>query len=101
MSLYECAIALHSGRSAIAFGAGAGPLLEFQKLVDHPAILFTQPIGALARLQIARGYRVTSNRTKAVTAYETFLKTWATADPGVPIFNAAQSKYQMIHSTTR
>ena len=32
-------------------------LAEFQKIVDHPGIRFTDPIGSLAGLQIARGYR--------------------------------------------
>jgi DNA-binding winged helix-turn-helix (wHTH) protein/tetratricopeptide (TPR) repeat protein len=58
---------------------------EFQKIVDHPGIRFTDPIGSLARLKIARGYRLLGDRIHAREAYETFSKRWVDADPDVPI----------------
>ena len=39
-------------------------LAEFQKIVDHPGIRFTDPIGSLAYLQISRGYRLAGDQTR-------------------------------------
>jgi DNA-binding winged helix-turn-helix (wHTH) protein/tetratricopeptide (TPR) repeat protein len=63
---------------------------EFQKIVDHPGIRFTDPIGSLAYLQISRGYHLLGDRIHARGAYETFSKRWADADPDVPILKDAQ-----------
>ena len=36
---------------------------EFQKILDHRGIVFSDPIGALARLQLARAYALSGNET--------------------------------------
>jgi eukaryotic-like serine/threonine-protein kinase len=71
-------------------------LAEFQKIVDHPGIRFTDPIGSLACLQISRGYRLAGDRPKSRSAYETFLKKWANADPEVPILKEAQREFHAL-----
>jgi tetratricopeptide (TPR) repeat protein len=69
-------------------------IAEFQKIVDHPGIRFTDPIGSLAYLQITRGYHLLGDRMNARGAYETFTKRWADADPDVPILKEAQRELQ-------
>jgi tetratricopeptide (TPR) repeat protein len=71
-------------------------IAEFQKIVDHPGIRFTDPIGSLAYLQIARGHRLAGDRFMARSAYELFLKSWAYADPDVPILREAQREFHAL-----
>jgi hypothetical protein len=71
-------------------------IAEFQKILDHPGIRFTDPIGSLAYLQVSRGYRLLSDRINERAAYETFSKRWAEADPDVPILKEAQRELQAL-----
>jgi DNA-binding winged helix-turn-helix (wHTH) protein/tetratricopeptide (TPR) repeat protein len=75
---------------------GQEGIAEFQKIVDHPGIRFTDPIGSLAYLQLWRGYRLTGDQIKARDEYETFLKRWTDADPDVPILRDAQREFHAV-----
>ncbi|MGH9482825.1 MAG: tetratricopeptide repeat protein, partial [Terriglobales bacterium] len=57
----EAHLAAHQGNKAAA---------EFQKILDHPGIVINEPIGALARLQIARAFAMQGDTTKAKSAYQ-------------------------------
>ena len=85
-------------RGEALFRAGRIPegRAEFQKLVDHPGIRFTDPIGSLAYLQIARGHRLAGDQIRARSEYELFLKRWADADPDVPILKEAQREFHAL-----
>ena len=56
---------------------------EFQKVLDHPGIVGTDPIGVLAHLQLGRVFVLSGDRTKAKAAYETFLALWKDADADI------------------
>jgi DNA-binding winged helix-turn-helix (wHTH) protein/tetratricopeptide (TPR) repeat protein len=71
-------------------------IAEFQKIVDHPGIRFTDPIGSLAHLQISRGYRLAGDRDKARSEYEMLLERWAESDPDVPILKEAQREFHAL-----
>src|SRR5215831_4867251 len=71
-------------------------IAEFQKIVDHPGIRFTDPVGSLAYLQLSRGYRLANDRIKAQEAHEIFLKRWADSDPDVPILKEAQREFRVL-----
>jgi DNA-binding winged helix-turn-helix (wHTH) protein/tetratricopeptide (TPR) repeat protein len=71
-------------------------LAEFQKIVDHPGIRFTDPIGSLASLQISRGYRFAGDQDKARSEYEKLFKRWADADPDLPILKEAQHEFRTL-----
>ena len=71
-------------------------LAEFQKIVDHPGIRFTDPIGSLADLQISRGYRLVGDQDKARSEYEMLFKRWADADPDLPILKEAQREFRSL-----
>ena len=84
----EAYLALHQGTQAAA---------EFQKILDHPGIIFSDPVGALARLQIARAYAMSGDPAKARTAYQDFLKLWKDADPDIPVLQHAQAEYTKLN----
>jgi tetratricopeptide (TPR) repeat protein len=71
-------------------------IAEFQKIVDHPGIRFTDPIGSLVYLQTSQGYRLLGDRMNARRAYETFSKKWGEADPDVPILKEAQREFHPL-----
>ena len=71
-------------------------LAEFQKIVDHPGIRFTDPIGSLAGLQISRGYRFAGDQDKARSEYEKLFKRWADADPDLPMLKEAQREFRSL-----
>jgi len=39
--------------------------VEFQKILDHPGIILNDPIGPMARLQLARALAVSGDRAKS------------------------------------
>ena len=71
-------------------------LAEFQKIVDHPGIRFTDPIGSLAYLQISRGYRLAGDGNKARSEYEILFQRWVDADPDLPILKEAQREFRSL-----
>ncbi|HEV2485066.1 MAG TPA: hypothetical protein VGT08_05995 [Terracidiphilus sp.] len=70
---------------------------EFQKVLDHRAIVFSDPIGVLARLQLGRAYAMAGDEAKAQTAYQTFLVLWKDADPDIPVLKQAKAEYAKLH----
>jgi eukaryotic-like serine/threonine-protein kinase len=84
------------GESYLALHQGAQAAAEFQKVLDHPGIVISDPIGALARLQIGRAYAMSGDQAKARTAYQDFLKLWKDADPDIPVLRQAQAEYTKL-----
>ena len=70
--------------------------VEFQKILDHRGIVFNSPIGALARLGLARAYAMQGENAKAKAAYQDFLVLWKDADPDIPILIAAKAEYAKL-----
>jgi serine/threonine protein kinase/predicted Zn-dependent protease len=68
---------------------------EFQKILDHRGVVFSEPIGALAHLGLARSYRQ-GDTTKARATYQDFLTLWKDADPDVPILKEAKAEYAKL-----
>ena len=69
---------------------------EFQKVLDHPGIVGTDPIGVLAHLQLGRVFALSGDRTKAKAAYETFLALWKDADADIPVLKRAKAEYARL-----
>ena len=69
---------------------------EFQKLIDHPGMVLNFPLGALARLGLARAYAMQSDNAKAKAAYQNFLTLWKDADPDIPILKEAKAEYARL-----
>jgi tetratricopeptide (TPR) repeat protein len=69
---------------------------EFQKILDHRAIVLSSPIGALARLQIARAFTMQGDTAKARAAYQDFLNLWKNADSDIPVLKQAKAEYAKL-----
>ena len=69
---------------------------NYEKILDHPGIVVSDPIGALAHLQIGRAFAVSGDKVKAKAAYRDFLTLWKDADPDLPILKAAQAEYAKL-----
>ena len=80
-------MALHQGAQAAA---------EFQKILDHPGIVISDPVGALARLQLGRAYAMSGDTVKAKAAYQNFLTLWKDADPDIPVLQQAKAEYAKL-----
>jgi tetratricopeptide (TPR) repeat protein len=66
---------------------------EFQKILDRRGLVGCDPMGAIARVQLARALALSGDKAKAKTAYLDFLTLWKDADPGIPIFQQAKAEY--------
>ena len=84
------------GQAYLAARQGREAVLEFQKILDHRGIVVSEPIGALAHLQIGRAYILAGDKDKARTAYRDFLALWQDADPDIPILKQAKSEYAKL-----
>jgi len=113
------------GDAYLAMGRGAEAALEFQKIIDHPGLVGTFPIGALARLGLGRAYALQAGvdiaaetkpgirsgampagnarhtpspeaLAKARSAYQDFFDLWSDADPDIPILKQARAEYARL-----
>ncbi|MBV9301706.1 MAG: hypothetical protein JOY62_07695 [Acidobacteriaceae bacterium] len=66
---------------------------EFQKILDHPGITQNDPIGPMARLQLARALSASGDRAKSAAAYKDLLAIWKDADPDVPVVQQAKAEF--------
>jgi serine/threonine protein kinase/tetratricopeptide (TPR) repeat protein len=85
------------GEAYIALGDGERAATEFQKFVDHWGLVRNFPLGALARLGLARAYALQGDTAKALAAYKDFLTLWKDADPDIPILKQAKAEYAKLH----
>jgi len=84
------------GLAYLAVHQGAEAAAEFQKILNHRGIVVSDPIGALARLQVGRAFALSGDRTKAKAAYQDFLTLWKDADPDIPILKQAKAEYAKL-----
>jgi tetratricopeptide (TPR) repeat protein len=84
------------GEAYLAAHQGSDAAAEFQKIIDHRGIVFSDPIGALAHLQLGRAYVMAGDANKAKTAYQDFLTLWKDADPDIPILKQAKAEYAKL-----
>jgi hypothetical protein len=84
------------GLAYLAAHNGAAAAAEFRKILDHRGIVVSDPIGAIARLQLGRAYALSGDRTRASLAYENFLALWKNADSNIPVLKQAQAEYAKL-----
>jgi tetratricopeptide (TPR) repeat protein len=84
------------GEAYLAARHGAAAAAEFGKILDHPGVVGTLLIGALAHLQLGRAYVLQGDTAKAKAAYQDFLTLWKDADPDVPILIQAKAEYAKL-----
>jgi len=84
------------GQACLLAHRGPEAAAQFQKILDHPGIVFADPVGAVARLQLARALVLSRDTVKARTAYQDFLSLWKDADPDVPVLKQAKAEYARL-----
>jgi hypothetical protein len=84
------------GQAYLLAAQGKEGVVEFQKMIDHRGLVLNYPLGALARLGLARAYALQGDTAKARAAYQDFLTLWKDADPDVPILKQAKAEYAKL-----
>lgn len=84
------------GTTYLAAKQGAEAAAEFQKILDHPGVTRSEPIGALARLELGRAFTLSGDKIKAKAAYQEFLALWQDADLDIPVLKEAKAEYSKL-----
>jgi serine/threonine protein kinase/tetratricopeptide (TPR) repeat protein len=84
------------GEAFLRAHQGAEAAEEFRKILDHRGIVGSDPIGALARLQLGRAYALSGDKTRARAACQDFLTLWKDADSDIPILKQARVEYAKL-----
>ena len=84
------------GEAYLALHQGAQAAAEFQKIVEHRGLVVSDPIGAMAHLQLGRAYAMAGDQDKAKAAYDDFLNVWKDADSDVPVLKQARVEYARL-----
>jgi eukaryotic-like serine/threonine-protein kinase len=80
------------GQALLALQQGGEAAAEFQKILNWPGVVGNEPIGALARLGLARARAMNGETAKARASYDDFLLLWKNADSGFPLVAAVQAE---------
>jgi predicted Zn-dependent protease len=84
------------GEAYLVEKKGTEAAAEFQKILDHRGIVVSDPVGAVARLQLGRAYALSGDTTKAKRAYQDFFTLWKDADPDIQILKQAKVEYAKL-----
>jgi DNA-binding winged helix-turn-helix (wHTH) protein/tetratricopeptide (TPR) repeat protein len=84
------------GEAYLRLHRGEEAAVEYQKFVDHWGAVRNSPLGALARLGLARAYAMQGDHAKAHIAYQDFFDLWKDADPDIPILKEAKAEYAKL-----
>jgi eukaryotic-like serine/threonine-protein kinase len=75
---------------------GTKAAAEFQRILDHRGVSASDPLYALAHLNLGRAYVLEGDNGRARTAYQDFFAIWKGADPDAPILVTAKSEYEKL-----
>lgn len=84
------------GMAYLEMRDGAKAAAEFQRILDHQGVTPTDPLYALAHLDLGRAYAAQGDTAKAKASYQDFFALWKDADPGVPILKTARAEYSKL-----
>jgi hypothetical protein len=84
------------GQAYLAAGQGDAAAQEFQKILDHRGVVLNFPLGALARLGLARAGALNGDPAKAKPAFQDFFVVWKDADSDIPILKEARAEYAKL-----
>jgi len=86
------------GLAYLALHQGAEAATEFRKIIDHPGVVISDPVGAMARLQLVRAYAMQGDaaKAKAKAAYQDFLGLWQNADAEAPVYQQAKAEFERL-----
>jgi tetratricopeptide (TPR) repeat protein len=81
----------------LAAHQGAEAAGEFRKILDHRGIFASDPVGALAHLEMGRSFALSGDKAKAKTAYQDFLALWKDADVDIPVLKQAKAEFAALN----
>ena len=84
------------GLTYLAARDPAAAAVEFRKIISRRGLVMEDPVGAVARLQLARALAASGDTAGARAAYQDFLTLWKGADPDVPILKQAQAEMAQL-----
>ena len=84
------------GAAYLAAKQGHEAAAEFQKILDHPGAVRSEPIAALAHLELGRAFALSGDRIKAKGAYQEFFTLWNDADTEIPVLRQAKAEYSKM-----
>jgi len=84
------------GLAYLKAGRAGDAAAEFQKILDRPYIVFTDPVGVMARVGIARALVLAADTVRGKAAYEDFLSLWKNADRDIPILREVATEYAKL-----
>jgi hypothetical protein len=70
--------------------------IEFLKMLENRGLVGLDPIGSLARLQLARALGLAGDTVKAKSVYRDLLTLWKNADPDLPVLEEARAEYARL-----
>ncbi len=80
------------GLAYSAMGRHREAAAEFQKILDHPGIMLNDPMGPMARLQLARAWAGSGDPAKSAAVYQDLLTLWKDADSDIPLVQEARAE---------
>jgi hypothetical protein len=92
----EIMIPYLQGQADLAAADGPGAARAFQSILNYPGVDPTSPLHALARLGLARAFRVSGDIAASRRAYQAVLAAWKSADPGLPPLIQARAEYAAL-----
>jgi DNA-binding winged helix-turn-helix (wHTH) protein/tetratricopeptide (TPR) repeat protein len=84
------------GESYLLLRQGSDAAAEYRKILDHRGFMLACPLGALARVGLARAYALQGDTAKTRSGYQDFFALWKDADPDVPILKQAKAEYAKL-----
>ena len=84
------------GRASLTAGHGPEAAAEFQTILDHPGLVYGDPLVVVAHRGLARTYALQGQTNRAKIAYEDFLALWKDVGPDIPILRHAKAEYATL-----
>jgi len=84
------------GEAYLAAHDGVKASAEFQKIVDHPGIVLTSPVGVAARWKLGKALALSGDTAAAKRAYGDFFSLLEGGDAGIPIVREAKKEFERL-----
>jgi hypothetical protein len=84
------------GLAYLAARQPAEAAAEFQRILDHRSIVLVDPMGAMARLLLARALALSGDTVKAKSVYDDLFALWENADARIPLIIEARAEHARL-----
>jgi DNA-binding winged helix-turn-helix (wHTH) protein/tetratricopeptide (TPR) repeat protein len=89
------------GEAYMALNRHVEAAAEFQKILERYGLLFADPVGPRAHLELGRALSKAGEKAKAIAAYQDFLTLWKNADQDLPLLKQAKSEFAELQKFRR